>query len=257
MSAQEMASTLTGHHPEDARPRHPCASRPAQFRPHSLSSGAVRGRTRTTCLPRSGTLPAGGGWPGAVLESVSRGQPQSSPWAHFWAHSPPSMAVHRRPPGTRPRWPRTVADIGERRSAVLESVLGASPREFESRILRRADLQEYPSRPLAGWGLTHTWAHLVGSFPGRGGCRCRYQSLRLCLVTGIADVPRRRCARRQSVSGATPRALESRYPRLHSSESVRHVGTTELRFCQEESVPAESLWDSLAMRPCPGFRAPR
>ncbi len=170
-----MASTLTGHHPEDARPRHPCASRPAQFRPHSLSSGAVRGRTRTTCLPRSGTLPAGGGWPGAVLESVSRGQPQSSPWAHFWAHSPPSMAVHRRPPGTRPRWPRTVADIGERRSAVLESVLGASPREFESRILRHADLRQRIVQPT-GWLLAHwhlaqfvstTRPHVLAVAPGQ------------------------------------------------------------------------------------------
>src|SRR5258708_348886 len=36
---------------------------------------------------------------------------------------------------------RTVANPGERWSALLESVLGASPREFESRILRHADLR--------------------------------------------------------------------------------------------------------------------
>jgi len=34
-----------------------------------------------------------------------------------------------------------VADAGEPKPTLLESVLGASPREFESRILRRADLQ--------------------------------------------------------------------------------------------------------------------
>src|SRR5690349_3903759 len=39
---------------------------------------------------------------------------------------------------------RTVADPGERRSALLESVLGATPQEFESPILRHADLQEHP-----------------------------------------------------------------------------------------------------------------
>src|SRR5262245_49269021 len=36
---------------------------------------------------------------------------------------------------------RTVADAGERWPALLESVLGATPREFESRILRHADLR--------------------------------------------------------------------------------------------------------------------
>ena len=34
-----------------------------------------------------------------------------------------------------------MVNAGERRSALLESVLGASPREFESRILRHADLR--------------------------------------------------------------------------------------------------------------------
>ena len=45
---------------------------------------------------------------------------------------------------------RPLATLAEPRRADLESVLGASPREFESRILRRADLQERPSRPMAG-----------------------------------------------------------------------------------------------------------
>ena len=44
-----------------------------------------------------------------------------------------------------------MAATGERRSALLESVLGATPREFESRILRDADLRKYrPSHPMSG-----------------------------------------------------------------------------------------------------------
>ena len=37
---------------------------------------------------------------------------------------------------------RTVAGVGERRSALLESVLGATPQEFESPILRHTDLRK-------------------------------------------------------------------------------------------------------------------
>jgi len=50
--------------------------------------------------------------------------------------------VRGRPPRpirhSQPR-SRTAADAGERWSALLESVLGATPREFESRILRSPD----------------------------------------------------------------------------------------------------------------------
>ena len=142
-SAHEIASALTGHRREGAQPRHPCSppvgSVPVSFTPVRSCSPADVNR-----LPRSGKLAAGGGRPGAVLESVCCGQPQSSPWAHFWAHSSPSRAVRRRSRRARLRTSRTVADHGERWPAVLESVLGASPREFESRILRHADLQECP-----------------------------------------------------------------------------------------------------------------
>ena len=48
--------------------------------------------------------------------------------------------VRRRPPDAHPHRPRTLATSSERRPAVLESVLGATPQEFESPILRRADL---------------------------------------------------------------------------------------------------------------------
>jgi len=41
------------------------------------------------------------------------------------------------------RRPRTVVNAGERRAALLESVLGATPQEFESPILRASDLRRY------------------------------------------------------------------------------------------------------------------
>jgi len=68
-------------------------------------------------------------------------QASARAWAQFWAHSPPSATVHRCSLRSCSRSWRTVADAGERHATVLESVLGASPREFESRILRRADLR--------------------------------------------------------------------------------------------------------------------
>jgi len=45
--------------------------------------------------------------------------------------------------GTQISTSRKVKASDERWSALLESVLGATPREFESRILRHADLQEH------------------------------------------------------------------------------------------------------------------
>jgi hypothetical protein len=57
-------------------------------------------------------------------------------WAQFWAHSPPSATVHRCSLRSCSRSWRTAADAGERRATVLESVLGATPQEFESPILR-------------------------------------------------------------------------------------------------------------------------
>jgi hypothetical protein len=71
-------------------------------------------------------------------------------WAQFWSHSSPSGTVHRRSAGSCSRRPRTVADAGERWPALLESVLGATPREFESRILRHADLLKHRSSAPTG-----------------------------------------------------------------------------------------------------------
>jgi hypothetical protein len=166
-----------------ARPRHPRASRRAQFRSHSPPSGAIHRRTRTAFLPRPGTPAAGGGWPGAVLESVRRG---SRPWlrvlSQFLSHSSPSGAVHPRPHQSCSGRTQTVASDGERRSALLESVLGATPREFESRILRHPDLRK---RTLRATGRLLAHRHLAQFVattrrcPGR--CAWSEAGLRPCL----------------------------------------------------------------------------
>jgi hypothetical protein len=80
----------------------------------------------------------------AVL--IGRGPP--SLLSQFLSHSPPSGTVHQCPLGSCLCSSRTVADGGERWPALLESVLGATPREFESPILRHADLRERPADAL-------------------------------------------------------------------------------------------------------------
>ena len=62
--------------------------------------------------------------------------------SQFVSHSPLSATVHQRQPKSCSGRSRTVADVGEHRPTLLESVLGASPRGFESRILRHADLRK-------------------------------------------------------------------------------------------------------------------
>ena len=113
-------------------------------------------------------------------------------WAQFWAHSPPSAAVHRRPPRACPRTSRTVTDIGERWPALLESVLGASPRGFESRILRHPDLLKHRSSVPTGWRLELRWAQLLVSTSSVGWVPPLGFAALLHLVTGIADRPERR-----------------------------------------------------------------
>ena len=53
-----------------------------------------------------------------------------------WVRGRPPRPIRHSPPTSR-----TVVNPGERWAALLESVLGATPREFESRILRHADLR--------------------------------------------------------------------------------------------------------------------
>jgi hypothetical protein len=85
----------------------------------------------------------------SLLRRATRSGPPSL-LSQFLSHSPPSGAVHQWPPQSWSGRSRTVADLGERWCALLESVLGATPREFESRILRHADLLKHRSSALTG-----------------------------------------------------------------------------------------------------------
>src|SRR5439155_3721542 len=113
-----------------------------------------RKQAATTCGPGSGVLGIACGTnrhlrlvttppqrsdPSSQLAATGRQKTRA--WAQFWSHSSPSGAVHRCSARSRLRSSRTVATAGERRSALLEGVLGATPREFESRILRHAELR--------------------------------------------------------------------------------------------------------------------
>jgi hypothetical protein len=93
---------------------------------------------------------------GHLREAAWCAGPRKWAWSQMWSHSPPSGTVHRRPPRLCSRRSRTVAAIGERRSALLESVLGATPQEFESPILRRADLRRRACIMFARCATSHS-----------------------------------------------------------------------------------------------------
>ena len=68
--------------------------------------------------------------------------------SQFPSHSHPSAAVHQRRLSGHHAWSRPNVDPDGRSPAVLESVLVATPREFESRILRQSSpLYARPVRP--------------------------------------------------------------------------------------------------------------
>ena len=123
----------------------------------------------------------------------------NGPWAQFWTHSSPSRAVHQWSPGLCSRGSRTVADAGERHATLLESVLGATPQEFESPILRHADVQEHPMMAAGMRGYRGCVVSLMVSVLGADRCHRRDKPLLLCLVTGALYRPERRGACRRSV----------------------------------------------------------
>ena len=119
--------------------------------------------------------------------------------SQFLSHSPPSGTVHQCSPGSCLCSSRTVADASERWPALLESVLGATPREFESPILRHADLQEHPMMTA---GMRASRVELV-SFSGlnfeRRAPGTPDSPQLFCQVTGVANGPEQRATRRRSV----------------------------------------------------------
>jgi hypothetical protein len=112
-SAWSARPTSTNLHAVDSYPPRP-AGTGARFIAQEVAS-TLTGRRSAAVLPS-------GGPPG--------------PLSQFLSHSPPSGIVHRCSPRSCLRCSRTVTDAGERGPALLESVLGATPQEFESPILR-------------------------------------------------------------------------------------------------------------------------
>ena len=138
--------------------RHGC--KPTAEQDWRVPSGPtwLAGPTSTNLPAVDGCPPRPGPGPGAA---PTRSPPRSpgalrgraAPWWAAWplvsvsVSFTPSGTVHRCSPRSCLRSSRTVADAGERGPALLESVLGASPREFESRILRHADLRQCAEQP--------------------------------------------------------------------------------------------------------------
>jgi hypothetical protein len=113
------------------------------------------------------------GWRGAVLEGLRRGGFWSRAWSQFWSHSPPSGTVRRRPPGTNPGRSRTVAAPGGRWPTLLESVLGETPQEFESPILRHPELRKCGLGHCTADKIATAWSHFLVSVAWPGSCRTR------------------------------------------------------------------------------------
>jgi len=65
---------------------------------------------------------------GRLPAASQHARPRGGAWSQFRSHSPPSGAVHHRPPGTNPGRSRTVAALGGRWPTLLESVLAGRAR---------------------------------------------------------------------------------------------------------------------------------
>ncbi len=148
----------------------------------------------------------------STLRRRRPGRTGSWGWSQMWSHSPQSGTVHRRPRAAHPRRSRTSAATGERRSALLESVLGATPREFESRILRHADLRrcehgaggQYPPGVLARsqiWSQLRASARTVSGISSRCCAWSRTPRMGLNICQHAAEA----CARRTAVPRMTAR----------------------------------------------------
>jgi hypothetical protein len=79
-----------------------------------------------------------------------------------------SFAVIRerplRPTGHGHPWSRTLPACREREGAHLESVLGATPQEFESPILRHGDLRRRAWVAFARCAISHSVSHFLSQF---------------------------------------------------------------------------------------------
>jgi len=138
-----------------------CTPSPRRLHPVGALVAPRSGSGCICCTPMrqlstaSPTVAAGPG-PGSAPKRSPRRSPDAAPQrccpgagrlasclSFCLTDSPPSGTVHQCSLGSCLCSSRTVADAGERGPALLESVLGATPQEFESPILRHADLQEH------------------------------------------------------------------------------------------------------------------
>jgi len=98
----------------------------------------MRMRVPEPCKPQDEAHDAG---------SARRVRLVSNVVSFVWVRGCPPRPIRHGQPSSR-----TVADAGERWPALLESVLGATPREFESRFLRHPLTRQY-ANPGHAFGL--------------------------------------------------------------------------------------------------------
>ena len=108
---------------------------------------------------------------------------------------------HRSPAAARTVSAQLTYGGGPRRTPVniVGKRVGATPREFESRILRHADQGKHRSAVLAGWRFEARWSHLLVSIFSARHHLHRDSPQLFCQVTGVAGSSEQRAARRRSV----------------------------------------------------------
>ena len=142
----------------------------------------------------------------------------------FGLNSPPSGTVHRRPPTTHLSSSRTVADAGERWSALLESVLGGTrARSIPPTTAygpRRLRAVRRPAGP--GWGLRLSRDdHVPARQAGFGRHRRRIEMSWVAPDSSSRSRPRSRWARRGEVARRGRPRASARYLPSHTSSSPR------------------------------------
>ena len=121
-----------------------------------------------TCKPEDKVHAAGSGLQIRLVSNVV---------SFAWVRGRPPRPIRHSPPTSR-----TVVNPGERRSALLESVLGATPQEFESPILRHPDQAIHKPGHTFGLGLQDCVVSLVVSFI----YAYPYKSVRIYLYCHVA-----------------------------------------------------------------------
>jgi hypothetical protein len=135
--------------------------------------------------------------------------------------------VRRRSPASAcscSRRPRTVVNAGERRAALLESVLGATPQEFESPILRAPDLRRRAVQPRSSCLDTEICLSFCPRESSRKGGQASARRISVRLgVRGLAGSVRDRPDTRQLTDRITLSDREVPGERAPSRRSLRRA----------------------------------